>query len=63
MDQSVHVEGELYYLKLHRESSNESSGEDGNSFRFEMSEGREAIRKPCSPKSKGYSCSQTAENI
>ena len=40
-DKSVHVERELYYLKLHVESSNESSAEDGKSFRCETSEGRD----------------------
>ena len=48
-DQSVHVEHELYYLKLYVESSNESSADDGKSFRCETSEGREATHNTCSP--------------
>ena len=44
-DHSVHVERKLSYSKLHVKSSNESSAEDGKSFRCETSEGREAIRK------------------
>ena len=64
LKKTVHVERELYYFKLHVKNCNESSAEDGKSFCCETSEGREAIRKKRALKNRrGFSCSQTAENV
>ena len=61
-DKRVHVERELYYLRL--ESSNESSAEDGRSFRCETKDVK--FVNTFSPKWTRlslYGCSQTAENV
>ena len=63
LKKSVHVERKLYYFKLHVESCNESSAEDGKSFRCETSDGREAIRKNLLSKIDEVFCSQPTENV